>query len=110
MTRLSLDGAACRGDDLFVFFDEQSLEQARTRCDTCPVRASCYLTGIAGDNHGVWGGVWMNGTVRRRTLRDAYLRQVVLEARMLLLEQFGILVQHSPDVERTLKRIVKSLT
>lgn len=82
--------AACRGEDLVLFFgyegerlpDRLAREQRATKvCDSCPVRLACRETAfVLKMENGVWGGLgederaskrrtWVkNGSFRRRTV------------------------------------------
>ena len=48
--------AACRGERAEVFYEERFYDLARSICDTCPVKRTCYEVGRRQD-WGVWGGV-----------------------------------------------------
>ena len=70
------DAAACRGEDLVLFFgvDGERLEarlvretHARGVCGGCPVRNACLDSAIATKAFGVWGG--MNDDERRAERR-----------------------------------------
>lgn len=47
--------AACRGERAEVFFEERFLELARSICEGCPVKTTCYEVGRR-QEFGVWGG------------------------------------------------------
>lgn len=55
----------CRGMDTNLFYDkyEMDINIARSideMCLSCPVIKICYGVGIENDEHGVWGGVYLN--------------------------------------------------
>lgn len=55
----------CLGMDTNLFYDKyeadtniaKSIDEA---CLSCPVLKMCYQSGVDNDEHGVWGGVYMN--------------------------------------------------
>ena len=57
--------AACNGIDTNLFFDKyesdvniaNNIDQA---CISCPVRKLCYKAGVDNNEHGVWGGIYLN--------------------------------------------------
>lgn len=59
------DLAVCKGIDTNLFYDKyeadsniaKSIDEA---CLSCPVSSMCYEAGIDGNEHGVWGGVYLN--------------------------------------------------
>ena len=53
------DQAACRGATaLFFPARGQSLELAKSICDTCPVKLPCKEQGLIGnEKFGIWGGL-----------------------------------------------------
>lgn len=58
--------ALCRGNDSEVFFDkyekdEEVAKAADQMCLHCPVISQCFFAGSA-NQHGVWGGVYWNGS------------------------------------------------
>jgi hypothetical protein len=57
--------AICRGMDRELFFDiyETNVNIAKNideACLSCPVAKICYETGVANNEYGVWGGVYLN--------------------------------------------------
>lgn len=51
------DDAACKGDDLSLFFNGFSNSAARRRCATCPVQRECLRYALSDpDLTGVWAG------------------------------------------------------
>lgn len=62
--------AACRGVDPELFYPErgsQGWKEAKLVCQTCPVVVACYDYAIvAGERHGVWGGLTELERKRRR--------------------------------------------
>ena len=108
-----LDGAACSGhENPELFMQRSTFHSARKICSICPVRAACYLTALAEGNCGTWGGVWIDrhSVGHKWRHRNKYLRVTALEARMFLLETYGILVKESENIERELKQIARRLT
>jgi WhiB family transcriptional regulator, redox-sensing transcriptional regulator len=66
--------AACRGDDLVLFFPErgESAEPARQVCARCPVREPCLDYAVTNRiAYGVWGG--LTGR-ERRVLQSRWVR------------------------------------
>jgi WhiB family redox-sensing transcriptional regulator len=64
--------AACRGDDLNLFFPGrgESAEPARRVCAACPVREPCLDYALShGITYGVWGGLAERD---RRALRSRH--------------------------------------
>ena len=58
------DDSDCVGMDPSLFFDtyENDPHKARAidkRCRDCPVNRLCFNTGVAGDEWGVWGGIYL---------------------------------------------------
>lgn len=57
--------AVCRGMDTNLFYEKyesdaniaKSIDEA---CLSCPVIKMCYESGIEKDEHGIWGGVYLN--------------------------------------------------
>lgn len=57
--------AICRGMDTNLFYDTyevnvniaKSIDEA---CLSCPVSNICYNVGVENNEHGVWGGVYLN--------------------------------------------------
>ena len=57
--------AVCRGMDTNLFYEKyeadsniaKSIDEA---CLSCPVIKMCYESGIENDEHGIWGGVYLN--------------------------------------------------
>ncbi|MGX9883392.1 WhiB family transcriptional regulator [Streptomyces sp. NPDC002276] len=54
--------ASCRGADIETFFpppgDLETVRQALTICDRCPVRMPCRRYALAQrERHGIWGGL-----------------------------------------------------
>lgn len=60
VSRINLEEAACRDEDLDMFFavgDGQE-EQAKAVCRRCPVRWECLTYALeTRQRHGVWGGL-----------------------------------------------------
>lgn len=57
--------AVCRGMDTNLFYDkyESDVNIANSvdlACFACPVSRMCYQEGVEGDEHGVWGGIYLN--------------------------------------------------
>lgn len=57
--------AVCRGMDTNLFYDkyEADINIAKgidEACLSCPVIKMCYESGVENDEHGVWGGVYLN--------------------------------------------------
>ena len=57
---------ACTWDDRHLFFSENDSSRLKARfaemeakaiCATCPVQGECLDYAIAGDMHGIWGGL-----------------------------------------------------
>lgn len=59
------DMAICRGMDTNLFYDKyesdpiiaSSIDEA---CLSCPVSKDCFESGTMNNDHGVWGGVYLN--------------------------------------------------
>lgn len=57
--------ALCRGMDTNLFYDKyevdvnvaKSIDEA---CLGCPVIKMCYDAGVQNNEHGIWGGVYLN--------------------------------------------------
>lgn len=81
---LIAEEGAFRGMDPELFFpgtgDSVGMALAKAVCDQCPVRRECLDYAIlAGEQHGVWGGMSERARRRirrRRELRDQVLRRV----------------------------------
>lgn len=60
--------AACRGADPDLFFPKRGgrVTRAKRICGGCEVRAECLAMALAGNEHGIWGGL---GEEDRRRLR-----------------------------------------
>ncbi len=57
---IDLDAAACRGEDLELFFaiDERRELEAKAVCQRCPVRWECLGYALeTRQRHGIWGGL-----------------------------------------------------
>lgn len=57
--------AVCRGMDTNLFYDtyEVNINIAKSideACIACPVSKICYNIGVENDEHGVWGGIYLN--------------------------------------------------
>lgn len=57
--------AICRGMDTNLFYDkyESDLNIAKSideACLSCPVSKMCYEAGVENDEHGIWGGIYLN--------------------------------------------------
>lgn len=102
-----IEGAACedhpRPD---IFFEKEDYREARVWCHVCTARAQCYLTALFEGRVGTWGGVWIDPKVGRRKIRKD-LRRVVREARLFLLNEYGILIEASDNVERVIQKTVR---
>jgi WhiB family redox-sensing transcriptional regulator len=60
VARVSLEEAACRSEDLEMFFavGDGREEQAKQVCRRCPVRWECLTYALeTRQRHGVWGGL-----------------------------------------------------
>ncbi|KAB8186932.1 hypothetical protein FH608_046440 [Nonomuraea phyllanthi] len=78
--------AACRGEDLYLFFghegerqpDREAREQVATAiCARCSVRTPCLLAAFERkDDSGVWGGL---GEEERRSKRRSWLKRTAFE-------------------------------
>jgi WhiB family transcriptional regulator, redox-sensing transcriptional regulator len=72
-----LQGAACRPEDLDLFYPEPDDQAAKALCATCPVRQPCLDMALAtGDQHAILGGTTPaeRGPLRRQR-QVAYARQ-----------------------------------
>lgn len=57
--------AVCRGMDTNLFYEKyesdiniaKSIDEA---CLSCPVSKMCYEAGVENDEHGIWGGIYLN--------------------------------------------------
>lgn len=59
--------ALCQNVDTELFFDqyESSTEVAKQvdqMCFVCPVMKECLMQGMQENEHGVWGGIYFNGS------------------------------------------------
>jgi hypothetical protein len=59
------DLAACKGMDTNLFFDKYEIDinianSVDSACLSCPVSKICYENGVANNDHGVWGGIYLN--------------------------------------------------
>jgi hypothetical protein len=59
------DLATCKGMDTDLFFEkyENDVNIAKNideACLSCPVSKICYNNGVNNNEHGVWGGVYLN--------------------------------------------------
>lgn len=74
--------AACRGEDLFLFFGidgerghekDRREDVAKSICSQCPVRRSCLDFAVSTRQTGVWGGLNEDerASERRRRMRRA---------------------------------------
>ena len=57
--------AICRGMDTNLFYDkyESDINIAKSidgACLSCPVSKMCYEAGVENDEHGIWGGIYLN--------------------------------------------------
>ena len=57
--------AMCRGMDRELFYDkyeaDEKVAQATDEiCLSCPVLRECLLQGIENNEHGVWGGIYLD--------------------------------------------------
>ena len=71
---VDLEAAACRGEDLELFFsiDDLREQQAKAVCQRCPVRWECLGYALeTRQRHGIWGGL----NPEERTLLVRKLRQ-----------------------------------
>ena len=70
------DLALCLGMDTNLFFDKYesdiniatSIDEA---CLSCPVMKICHETGVANNDYGVWGGVYLSSGVTDKS-RNAH--------------------------------------
>ena len=52
------DAGACRGQFTGYWFDQYTVEFARSFCERCPVRRECLAAALdRRERYGVWGGV-----------------------------------------------------
>ncbi len=59
------DLAVCRGMDTNLFYDKYEADPTIAKnvdfaCLNCPVSKMCYQSGIDNNEHGVWGGIYLN--------------------------------------------------
>jgi hypothetical protein len=57
--------AICRGMDTNLFYEkyESDINIAKSiddACLSCPVSKMCYEAGVENDEHGIWGGIYLN--------------------------------------------------
>jgi len=57
--------AICRGMDTNLFYEkyESDINIAKSiddACFSCPVSKMCYEAGVENDEHGIWGGIYLN--------------------------------------------------
>ena len=57
--------AVCQGMDVNLFYDkyENDIQIAKSideACISCPVNKFCYQNGVDNNEHGVWGGIYLN--------------------------------------------------
>lgn len=57
--------AACRGLDTNLFYEKYELDPNLAKsiddmCFSCPVMKICLQAGVDNNEHGVWGGVYLN--------------------------------------------------
>lgn len=115
------DRAACRNLPVETFYFEQNQgtadREVKRVCQSCPVRVSCAVFGLAED-HGYWGGAspdtrkewrkqlamskWMrtNGNENRYARYLPWLQKVFLDARRMGVK--SSLLCNTPHRERTL--------
>lgn len=70
------DLALCRGFPTETFYedyetDAESAKAADQACLSCPVIQQCFFKGAAGE-HGVWGGVYWNGSGKPDKNKNAH--------------------------------------
>ena len=55
---------ACVGEDPELWYPERgrSAEPAKQMCARCPVREECLDWALENENHGIWGGLSLEGT------------------------------------------------
>jgi hypothetical protein len=59
------DLALCRGMDTNLFFDKYESDMSVAKgideaCMSCPVIKICHDNGVANNDYGVWGGIYLN--------------------------------------------------
>lgn len=59
------DLAVCRGMDTNLFYDKYEADSTIAKnidlaCIGCPVTKMCYQSGVENNEHGVWGGIYLN--------------------------------------------------
>lgn len=65
------DLAVCKGMDTNLFFDKYEIDvniakSIDNACLSCPVSKICYESGVKNNDHGVWGGIYLNsGSIDR---------------------------------------------
>lgn len=78
------DWAACKGEDLSLFFGAEGErppardareERARRYCRICPVRRQCLEHAVAGYEWGFWGGTSENDRIKIRRSRTRQRNQ-----------------------------------
>jgi hypothetical protein len=57
--------AVCRGLDTNLFYDKYEIDAKTAKnidemCMSCPVAKMCYKSGTNNNEHGVWGGIYLN--------------------------------------------------
>lgn len=64
--------AACSGVDTNLFYEKYEADVNIAKnidemCLSCPVIKMCHQSGMANDEYGVWGGVYLNAGVVDKT-------------------------------------------
>jgi hypothetical protein len=57
--------AVCRGMDTNLFYEKYEVDvniakSIDSACISCPVSKFCYEAGVENNEHGVWGGIYLN--------------------------------------------------
>lgn len=57
--------AVCRGMDTNLFYEKYEVDvniakSIDSACISCPVAKHCYDAGVENNEHGVWGGIYLN--------------------------------------------------
>jgi hypothetical protein len=57
--------SVCRGMDTNLFYEKYEVDDKIAKnideaCLACPVIKMCYKNGVENNEHGVWGGVYLN--------------------------------------------------
>jgi hypothetical protein len=65
---IDMEQAACKTADPELFFDgkEDSVDAAKSYCETCPVVLQCLTYALTNEEYGIWGGTTMNERLRVR--------------------------------------------